>query len=98
MLDKDNKKPSYKDLGYENCRVFWVSSGLSFVKKMDILYNTLNRTIEYPYNTLNRTNDLCDKEEINILIRALQNTKRRRNDVIDYKMNLLKKSRGNNVR
>ena len=65
---------------------------------MDILYNTLNRTIEYPYNTLNRTNDLCDKEEINILIRALQNTKRRRNDVIDYKMNLLKKSRGNNVR
>jgi len=87
MLDKDNKKLSYKDLGYKNCRVFWISSGLSFVKKMDILYNTLNRT-----------NDLFDKEEINILIRSLQNTKRRRNDVIDYKMNLLKKSRGNNVR
>ena len=87
MLDKDNKKPSYKDLGYKNALVFWISSGLSFVKKMDILYNTLSRT-----------NNLFDKEEINILIRALQNTKKHEAKVIDYKMNLLKKSRGSNVR
>ena len=87
MLDKDNKKPSYKDLGYKNALVFWASSGFSVVKKMDILYNTLSRT-----------NDLYDKEQINRLVRALQNTKKRRNDVIDYKMNLLKNSRGNNVR
>ena len=87
MLDKDNKKPSYKDLGYKNAIVFWASSGLSFVKKMDILYNTLSRT-----------NNLYDKEQINRLVRALQNTKRDGAKVIDYKMNLLKKSRGNNVR
>ena len=87
MLDKDNKKPSYKDLGYKNAIVFWASSEFSFVKKMDILYNTLSRT-----------NNLYDKEQINRLVRALQNTKKRREDVVDYKMNLLKKSRGNDVR